>query len=137
MDRADPLRSDQPGTPARTGGTEPAKTASGLNIAVAVWLIVATFVLGYFELTAALWNDIVIGVLVLGLAGARAANPGAAPGLSWTNAVLGLWLILAPFVLGYSVERAPLWNDVVVGLIMASLAVSSAVATPRRRPAMR
>jgi hypothetical protein len=39
--------------------------------------------------------------------------------LAGTNALLGLWLVVAPFVLATS--TAGLWNDVVLGLIIASV----------------
>lgn len=81
---------------------------------------------------AATWNDIVAGVLALALAWGRLSNARFSPGLSWTNALLGIRLVLAPFVLRYSVHSVPLWNDVIVGVIVASLAAWSAVATPRR-----
>ena len=37
---------------------------------------------------------------------------------SWTNVVLGVWLIIAPFLLGYSAETTALWNDIIVGLFI-------------------
>lgn len=42
--------------------------ASGLNVAAGIWLIVAPFVLGYSGTARALWNDIILGVIVLALA---------------------------------------------------------------------
>jgi hypothetical protein len=39
-----------------------------VNVALAVWLIVSPFVLGYAALETVLWNQIVVGVLVGGLA---------------------------------------------------------------------
>ncbi len=50
---------------------------------------------------------------------------------SGLNIVLGAWLITAPFTLGYSEVMAAVWNDVVVGLIVLSLAIWSAVAGSR------
>jgi hypothetical protein len=42
---------------------------------------------------------------------------------SSTNAGIGAWLILAPFILGYATIDAALWNDVVCGawLVVAGL----------------
>jgi hypothetical protein len=39
--------------------------------------------------------------------------------LAGTNTVLGLWLIIAPFVL--ETTSAGLWNDVVIGIVIASI----------------
>jgi hypothetical protein len=41
--------------------------------------------------------------VVASLAVARLARPLMNPSSSWINAVLGLWLIVAAFVLGYGV----------------------------------
>lgn len=107
------------------------KVASGLNVVAGLWLIAAPFLLAYSGITAALWNDILIGATVLILAGTRAAKSDRNTGLSWTNVVLGLWMIAAPFVLTYTGTAAALWNDIIVGVIVASLATWSALATPK------
>lgn len=46
-------------------------TASGLNVVAGIWLIIAPFLLGYSGITAALWNDIIIGIAVVVFAGIR------------------------------------------------------------------
>jgi hypothetical protein len=94
-------------------------------------LIAAPIVLGYSDLMAAVWNDVIVGLVVLSFAWYRTARPAQAVWLSWTNALLGAWLIIAPFTLGYSDVMAGVWNDVVVGLIVLSLAIWSAVTGSR------
>jgi len=113
------------------------KTASGLNVVAGIWLILAPFILGYANLVPAFWNDVVVGILLVVLAGIRVANPNQYVGLSWTNLGLGIWLILAPFILDYAVYATPMWNDIMVGIVAACLAVWSAVSTPSSRPLMR
>jgi hypothetical protein len=39
-----------------------------INVVLAVWLIISPFVLGYASHTTVLWNQIIVGVLVGGLA---------------------------------------------------------------------
>lgn len=122
-----------PSNPATTTLAASVKAASGLNVAVAVWLLVAPFVLGYSTRAAAFWNDIVIGVLVILFAGARVAAPRLGPSLSWTNSAFGVWLVAAPFALGYSDIRNALWNDIISGVVIAVLALWSALSTPGTR----
>jgi hypothetical protein len=43
-------------------------------------------------------------------------------GVSGLNVLAGIWLIIAPWVLGYSAQD-PKWNDVVFGIIVAVLAL--------------
>jgi SPW repeat len=91
---------------------------------------------------AALWNDVLVGIVVAVLAVARLARPLMNPSLSWTNALFGLWLVVAPFVLGYGVAveaealatagavggaQAAMWNDIIVGVIVLVLGAWSAL----------
>lgn len=45
-------------------------------------------------------------------------------GANWVNVVLGIWVIISPFVLGFSNLMALMWNDVAVGIAVALLALS-------------
>ena len=108
-------------------------TASGINIVAGLWLIIAPFVLGYSGMSGALWNDVVLGIGVAVLAIVRVGNPLQYEGISWTNFVLGLWLIIAPFVIGYT-DTAGLWNDIILGVIILSMAAWSAMSSRNVRP---
>jgi hypothetical protein len=50
------------------------------------------------------------------------------PWLSWLEFVLGIWLIAAPFVLGYADVARPFTNDIIVGVTVAFLSGFSALA---------
>ncbi|MGH7927550.1 MAG: SPW repeat protein [Candidatus Binatia bacterium] len=107
------------------------RTVSGLDVIVGLWLIVAPFALGYASVVNALWNDIIIGAAVVILAASREIGEGykvAWP--SWINVLLGLWLIFAPFALGYSSIQNAVWNDALFGIAIAILAGWSALSTP-------
>jgi membrane protein YdbS with pleckstrin-like domain len=110
--------------------TAAARTASILNVLAGIWLIISPFVLAFTVLPAAMWDSIAVGIVVLLLSWGRATNPDRAVGLSWINLVLGLWLIISPFVLGYALYPRPLWNHVVLGIVVAILALWSALTTP-------
>lgn len=107
---------------------------SGTNLVAGIWMILAPFLLGYAAITAAVWNDVIIGLAVAVLAGTRLAKPLEREGASWTNLVLGLWLIAAPFALGYAATAAALWNDIVIGVVVAALGAWSAVASRDYHP---
>ena len=47
--------------------------------------------------------------------------------LSWLAFLTGLWLIVAPFILRYSGIATPTRNDIVVGAIVAVLALITAI----------
>ncbi len=117
------------------------KFSSGINIVLGVWLVIAPAILGYGGISAAAWNDVIVGALIVIFAGVRVTMPGRFEGLSWLNFVFGIWLIVAPFILGYL--RAPavdgsgiiaMWNDIIVGILVLAFAASSGLArAPRRR----
>lgn len=109
-----------------------AKVPSGLNILFSLWLIISPFVLAYSGLSMlAMWDAIIVGVIVLILAAIRMANPESSPWLSWINALLGIWLIISPFALGTSHIMAAMWDDVIVGIAFLVFGAWSALATHR------
>lgn len=48
-------------------------------------------------------------------------------GLSWVNFILGLWLIIAPFVLQYKADSVATWNSVIIGIVVAILSIVRAL----------
>lgn len=120
---------------------ETVRWTSGINLVAGLWLISAPFVLGYAYITNnALWNDIIVGIVVAAIAAVRVAGPLRHAAVSWINAALGAWLIVAPFVLTYSAQAAALaeqgdasgarsaaTNDVLVGLVVLALGAWSAL----------
>lgn len=61
----------------------------------------------------------------------RPAGSGSASVVRWssgTNIAAGLWLLAAPFVLGYSATAAAVTNDIIVGLVVLTLGAVSAIA---------
>ncbi len=108
------------------------KTAKNLNWIIALvglWEILAPFIFGATGTAAFLWDAIIIGaaLAILGVWAALSKTDSTVKTLSWINAVLGLWLIVAPFVLSYSSVTAALWNDIIVGIIELVLGAWAAV----------
>ena len=105
--------------------------ASSINILLGIWLIIAPWVLGYANLSPAQSNDVIVGIIVAVVAAIRSFGGFNTRGWSWINILAGIWLIIAPFVLGYSNNTTPLWNDIILGIVIAILAWTSAT-SPRR-----
>ncbi|MCW8195954.1 SPW repeat protein [Proteobacteria bacterium 005FR1] len=109
---------------------------SGINLLAGLWLVLAPWFLGYPRAYAAMWNDTAVGVLVLLLALIRAIAPTRFVGISRANMLLGLWLIVAPFVLDYGrgglvFDHVATWNDIVLGIVVIVSAWLSAEVTRR------
>jgi len=108
------------------------KLASGLNVLAGVWEILAPFILGYSAYATPTTNAIIVGLIVTVLAAVRFLGAYRAAWMSWVNAVLGVWLIVAPFILGYT--GTPRTNDIIIGIIIALLGAWSAMATRSAYP---
>lgn len=109
------------------------KWASWTNLVLGLWLIIAPFSLAYAAVTAAVYEDVILGIVVASLALWRALareTPEMAY-VSWTVAVGGLWVLIAPFALGYNATTAAAYNDVIVGLAVLILATWRAVSRPQ------
>lgn len=96
------------------------------------WLIISPMafrVMGDVEISmAAEWNCYICGVLALGLG--IAAMMARRIWEEWADVALGAWLVLSPWVLGFTDERAMFANAIVVGALMV-LAAGSMIATDR------
>src|SRR5437868_4957995 len=106
-----------------TGGLVMKRWQDWVMLVLGVWLFLSPFILGYpdFGNTASV-NSFVFGIIVAALALAALGRPQMWE--EWVNLVLGLWLIVAPFALGFRAETAASTNHIVVGLLIAIDAVS-------------
>ena len=104
-----------------------------VNILLGIWVIVAPFVLASALFSAAIWNNIATGAAVAILALIRTSMPRQS-GWSWGNVILGIWLLISPFVLGFAAPRL-LWNNIILGIIIALVGISNAWAASREHVA--
>jgi hypothetical protein len=105
-----------------------ARTASGTNILLGIWLIMSPWVFEYNG-RAAVLSSVFVGALVALFAAFRLASLHNSTGLSGINLFLALWTIGSPWACGYIENLGGKWNSVVVGVVIAGLAIWSASAT--------
>lgn len=60
--------------------------------------------------------------------GADTGATGTVVMVSGINLLLGLWLIIAPWVLDYSSQNNAVWNHVVIGIAIAVVALDRVMA---------
>jgi hypothetical protein len=105
-----------------------------INLLVGVWLIIAPFALRARTMWNAWYvNDVVLGILLIAFSWWMLAAIAPPIGAAWFEILCGLWLIVAPFVLGYSVRMSAVWNDVICGIIaivVAAIASRQMARTP-------
>lgn len=96
--------------------------AGVIPVLVGGWLIAAPWALDYASTTAT-YNDVVAGAagLVLAIASVSRRRSPAWP--AWANLLLGLWLLLAPWLLAYApYATSPVLNDAATGLVTIACA---------------
>jgi hypothetical protein len=114
-----------------TSYTTQAKTASGANLVLGAWLVASPWIFGYESIPAGTWSSVVVGALILIIGVTRVISL-VGPALARVNVVLGLWTIASPWIFGYATGQPGMWNSVVVGIVVAILALWSANATVSR-----
>jgi len=101
-----------------------------INFLLGLWLIASPWVLSFAGETTAAWNAAVIGVAVA--LAAMSALVAYQAWEEWIAAALAAWLIVSPFVLGFSGMQAAAWNHLVVGLLVGVLALWRVMTTHDR-----
>jgi hypothetical protein len=101
---------------------------AALNIPLSIWLIASTYLLHHTLWYGARVNNNVMGALILGMAITRLAM--FSPRYWWLslgNLIFGVWLIIAPFVLGFTPDATATINSIVVGILVAVFSAAGLV----------
>jgi hypothetical protein len=91
-----------------------------VNAVLAAFLFISPWLVGFREVQAASWNAWACGLAIIVLAVAAASE--LREWEEWANGALGLWTLVAPWVLGFAGTVAAMWTHVGVGLAVAILA---------------
>ncbi|NIR58495.1 MAG: SPW repeat protein [Gammaproteobacteria bacterium] len=87
-----------------------------VSLIFGIWLFFSPWILGYADAANAAWNAYILGVAVVIFSIAALAQGRVWE--EWVDLVLGVWLIIAPFVLGFTAEGAAMWNHIVLGILL-------------------
>jgi hypothetical protein len=91
-----------------------------LNLGLAVIVFVSPWVLGFAGETAAAWTAWGTAIAIAALAAAAILR--FEEWEAWASIVLGLWLAISPWIVGFAAVLAARWTDVVLGLLIAAIA---------------
>ncbi|ABC90051.1 hypothetical conserved protein [Rhizobium etli CFN 42] len=94
-----------------------------VNIVAGLGLFISPWLFGFAAETYAAWNAWIVGAAITLIA--VAALYAFYEAEEWCNMVLGLWTVIAPWVLGFSAVTAAMWAHVIVGVVVAALAAGS------------
>jgi len=92
-----------------------------LNLILGLWMLVSPWVLNHQAETNPTWNAAILGILIAAVALFTLFRVMAWE--EWANVVFGVWLVISPWILGFSGLGAAMWNAVIVGAVVAVLAL--------------
>lgn len=96
---------------------------SWINVLLGIWVIISPFLVQFARIPAAMWNNVIVGIVIAILALIRSSTPRQS-GWSWANVILGIWMIISPFALG-AMTTAILWNNIILGIVIAIVAAAN------------
>jgi SPW repeat len=92
-----------------------------LNLILGLWMVASPWVLDYSAERNPTWNAIILGILIA--LAALFALFRVMAWEEWGNVVLGVWLVISPWVLGFSGMAQAMSNAVIVGVVVGVLAL--------------
>src|ERR1700741_1314839 len=92
-----------------------------VNLILGLWMIAAPWALKFEAETNPMWNAVIVGVFIAAIA--LFAFFRVMAWQEWANVALGVWLVISPWIVGFSGLVAALWNAVIVGAVIAVLAL--------------
>lgn len=105
-------------------------TASGLDVLAGIWLLISPFILAFGGMNGAVTNNVILGIVIGILALYRFFTPNAANvWVSWLNALLGVWVLISPWVVGFNRSQVAMTNNIILGIIVIILSVWSALSS--------
>ena len=106
--------------------TPAAQTVDGLTFLTGLYLAVSPWLIGFNRLTTLTANDLVVGIALALLALGFASAYGRTHGIAWVAPLIGVWTIIAPWVVSGDVATAAtVWSNVVAGIIAGLLGLGA------------
>ena len=103
---------------------------TGLYVATSPWIV------GFSARGSLATSDLIVGIAVAFLAYGFATTLDRAHGMTWTLPVLGVWVIISPWILpGGALTAGMIWSHVVAGALMTFLGLNATYFGMRTREA--
>jgi uncharacterized YccA/Bax inhibitor family protein len=101
----------------------------GLYCAVSPWIVHYTT-----SQPPLVTHNLIVGIAIGLLALGFTTTPERMYGLSWAMCALGVWMIIAPWIVGDSPDAGVVWNNVVIGALGVILGMMSAFTAAKSAP---
>ncbi|HEX6404863.1 MAG TPA: SPW repeat protein [Pseudonocardiaceae bacterium] len=102
--------------------TPTARAVDGLTFMAGLYLAISPWVVGFNHITTLTVNNLIVGIALALLAFGFASAYGRTHGITWVAPLLGVWTIIAPWVVNGGVaSTASIVSNVVIGIIAVLL----------------
>lgn len=92
------------------------------SLVLGVVLFLAPWLFGTMANATSSWNAWILGAIVAGIALLALARPMATT-YEGVEAIAGIWLFLAPWILGFAAVGAAAWTGWIIGVLLVALAI--------------
>lgn len=92
-----------------------------VNVILGGWLLASPWVLAYQAEAKPMWNSVILGLLIAAIALYALFEVFAWE--EWANVAFGAWLVISPWILGFSGHSTAMLNAVVAGAVVLVLAL--------------
>ncbi|ORV81330.1 hypothetical protein AWC11_26145 [Mycobacterium interjectum] len=120
----------------RVAESTSAHVTFGLALLTGLYVAASPWIVGFSATASLATSDLIVGIAVAFLAYGFATALDRAHGMTWTLPVLGVWVIVSPWVLpGVALTAGMLWSNVVAGALLAVLGLNATYFGVRTRAA--
>src|SRR5699024_5855694 len=119
----------------RAAETQVAQATSGLTLMAGLYVAMSPLIVGSRTTSSSLMiNDLITGLAVTMLALGMASAYGRTHGIAWTVPLLGVWVIVAPWVINaVDTTAGMVLSNVIGGAVVVLLGLGALGATMMRR----
>jgi len=94
------------------------RVSAVINILIGLWVFVTPWIYGAAWNNPTSWNAWLLGPLLVLLALGRWLSPLTSRKVGWLNMLLGFWLFLSPWALGYTFNSGRFVNNLCAGAVI-------------------
>jgi hypothetical protein len=108
----------------------------GLALLTGLYVAASSWIVGFTATTSLAWCNFIVGVAVAFMAYGFATTLDRAHGMAWTLPVLGVWVVVSPWILpGFTPTAGMIWSNVVAGALLTFLGLNATYFGTRTREA--
>ena len=110
----------------RVSETAPAHAVDGITFLAGLYLAVSPWIVGFMRFSTLTVNNLITGIAVALMAVGLASAYARMHGMAGVVPLIGVWTIIAPWVMsGHVATKATIWSNVVVGAVLVAFGLGA------------